>query len=66
MKSAKNSAKNSTKNVHENLLHNPKLTAPANLVSTIPGATQLTLMLSGASSKLNAFVSPNRAVLLTL
>lgn len=36
-----------------------------NRVLMIPGATQLTRIFSGAKSWLNAFVSPNRAVLLT-
>lgn len=36
-----------------------------NLVLMIPGATQLTRILSVAKSWLKAFVSPSRAVLLT-
>ena len=51
--------------LHTPVSSNSKLTAPANLVSIIPGAMQLTRILSGANSKLNAFVSPNNAVLLT-
>lgn len=41
------------------------LTAAANLVFIMPGATQLTLMLFSAKSKATTFVSPRRAVLLT-
>lgn len=43
-----------------------KLTAAANLVATIPGATQFTLMLSCTTSVAIAFVNPSRVVLLTL
>ena len=41
------------------------LTAELNLVLMIPGAIQLTLMLSDASSSERTFVRPNKAVLLT-
>jgi len=41
------------------------LTADANFVLTIPGATQLTLMLLDAKSAATIFVNPRSAVLLT-
>ena len=41
------------------------LTAAENFVITMPGATQLTLMFSGAKSLAAALVSPRSAVLLT-
>ena len=42
-----------------------QLTTSENFVLIIPGATQFTVMLSGPSCKLAAFVSPNKLVLLT-
>jgi hypothetical protein len=41
------------------------LTAAENFVVTIPGATQLTLIFSGAKSLAAALVRPSSAVLLT-
>jgi hypothetical protein len=41
------------------------LTGPENFVATIPGATQLTLIFSGAKSLATALVRPSSAVLLT-
>lgn len=41
------------------------LTAAENFVMTMPGATQLTLMFSGAKSLAAALVRPRSAVLLT-
>lgn len=43
-----------------------KLTKLENLVRTMPGATQFTLMLSEATCSATALLSPNSAVLLTL
>jgi len=41
------------------------LTAAENFVLTMPGATQLTLMFSGAKSLAAALLRPSSAVLLT-
>lgn len=45
---------------------NEILTAEANFVATIPGATQFTLILSWTTSLAIAFVNPRSVVLLTL